>query len=77
MFMPSIEWSEGTPRYMMHLVSVTERKLGEFHGLDCMSVRRIPVYGLGPDRLRHEIWELQFIVITFASFPDALRRSLQ
>ena len=74
-FMPSIEWSEGTARYMMHLASVTERKLGSFHELECMSVRMIPLNGPGPDQLRHDIWELQFTIITFISFAGALRRS--
>jgi hypothetical protein len=46
-FMPSIEWSKGTARDMMHLASVTERKLGAFHELECISVRMIPLNGPG------------------------------
>jgi hypothetical protein len=74
-FMPSIEWSTETARYMMHLASLTERKLCEFHELDNMSVRKIPLNGPSTDQLAHDIWELQFTMITFISFADALRRS--
>ena len=74
-FMPSIEWSKGTARDMMHLASVTERKLGAFHELECISVRMIPLNGPGLNQLRQDIWELQFTIKTFISFADALRRS--
>jgi len=74
-FMPAIEWSLGTARYMMHLAQVTERKLSSVHELDCMSVRTIPIHGNGPDQLRQGIWELQFTIKTFLSFADALHRS--
>ncbi len=74
-FMPSKEWSKGTAHYMMHLASVTERKLGEFHELDSMSVRMIPLNGPSIDQLAHDILELRFTIITFISFADALRRS--
>ncbi len=74
-FILFIEWSEGTAHYMMHLASVTERKLGEFHELDSMSVRMIPLNGPGLNQLRQDIWELQFTIKTFISFADALRRS--
>jgi hypothetical protein len=74
-FMPSIEWSRETARYMMHLACLTERKLCEFHELDSMSVRKIPLNGPSIDQLAHDIWELQFTIITFISFADALSRS--
>jgi len=73
--MPSKEWSKGTAHYMMHLASVTERKIGEFHELDSMSVRMIPLNGPSIDQLAHDILELRFTIITFISFADALRRS--
>ena len=74
-FMPSIEWSRETARYMMHLAGLTERKLCEFHELDSMSVRKIPLNGPSIDQLAHDIWDLRFTIITFISFADALRHS--
>ena len=71
--LPHIEWNEGTAVFMKYLACVKYRGLCKIHELDCMSVRTIPLTGPRADKLRRDILELQYTIVTFITLADALR----
>ena len=72
MVLPHIEWNEGTIVFMKYFACVTYRGLGKIRELDCMSARTIPLTGPRAGKLRSEILELQYTIVTFITFADAL-----
>jgi len=70
-----IEWSPGTARYLMHLITVTDKELFQIlaHENDNMSSRYLTLHGKNIDHIKKDI-EIQAIKI-IVSFEDALRRS--
>ena len=72
MILPHIELNEGTAVFTKYLACVTYSGLCKIHELDCMSVRTIPLTGPRADKLRRDILELQYTIVTFITLADAL-----
>ena len=77
--MSNIDWSIGNARYLMNLIVVTKMNLCQIlvQENDNMSIRHLTLHGknITEHINKEDINKLQYTIITFLSFADALRRS--